>query len=67
MLQSVVHKNILKEVVIMTKTERITVRLTDEEDKILKAFKDQLKKQGLDVSESEIVRLALKRLKKEID
>jgi len=67
MLQSVLHKNILKEVVIMTKTERITVRLTDEEDKILKAFKDQLKKQGLDVSESEIVRLALKRLKKEID
>jgi len=67
MLQSVLHKNILKEVVIMTKTERISVRLTDEEDKILKAFKDQLKKQGLDVSESEIVRLALKRLKKEID
>lgn len=56
-----------KELIIMTHNERISVRLTAEEEKTLKDLKEILtKEKGLTISQSDVVRYAIKQLKMNI-
>jgi len=55
-----------KEIILMTQhNERISVRLTSEEEKALKDLKEILSKEkGLTISQSDVVRYAIQQLKK---
>jgi len=56
----------IKEIILMTQhNERISVRLTSDEEKTLKDLKEILSKEkGLTISQSDVVRYAIQQLKK---